>query len=369
MSLRINLKHLLDRVSDALGPGNISVDDRIMLLDHSDSDEVKLETVKDLFAIQGRIPEDWEGKPYDADDFVSHNGDIWEALQDIPLHEPPPERSSKWGRQYLSTRIQSEPVVVSDNIAFEFNNLSSATGEYTNLIWQQGSLNPDVITVNETTGVGTTQVANVVLSFYSNEEFAFRFTPTFTGSSTANWTLTLQYSIDGGSNWSTYSSTTQNNVLSSHNYDLYFTRSTDFSQSFSSVGLTFRWRLRVQPPSGVTLTSYNLSFDTGDYETTRWVRVSTTLTGSVYTVEVDTDGVVKRVNSSDDSELSLSDFPIDRFGTSLPTTNLIANQTFELSDDASSVEVYTEKISRTGETTVGDFGAGKIGVYSNTLRI
>lgn len=64
--------------------------------------------------------------------------------------------------------------------------------------------------------------------------------------------------------------------------------------------------------------------------------------------------------------LKLAPFPIDRHGTALPTTDLIENQTFLLTDDAEDVETYTDKVSRENHGTYGD---NTIGVFSGTLQI
>ena len=64
--------------------------------------------------------------------------------------------------------------------------------------------------------------------------------------------------------------------------------------------------------------------------------------------------------------LKLSDFPIDRHGTSLPTTDLVRNQTFRLLADADDVQTYTDMVSRVHHSTYGD---NTIGVFSGTLQI
>ena len=64
--------------------------------------------------------------------------------------------------------------------------------------------------------------------------------------------------------------------------------------------------------------------------------------------------------------LDLSNFPIDRSGTSLPTTDLVKNQTFLLLDDDTDVETYTDIVSRVYHST---FTTNVVGVYSDTFRI
>lgn len=299
------------------------------------------------FSIDRPRPEKWEDKAYASGRRVTNRGDTWIANQDVPVHEPPPGVSPKWDR-VTATRIASDSINISEVLQLEFNNLSAATGEYTNLVWQQGALDPDIILVNETSGIGSAKLAST-MRFITKGQISAQFTPTFTGSSNSNWTLTLQYTVDGGTNWNVYDAVLETYLTSGDTYGAYFTRNSDLDVTIANAA-SVQWRLRVQTPAGIILTSYNFSFDAAASPSTPWVRFTATLSGGNYQVAVNRDGDVKRIDTSDASEQLINAQPVT-YGTALPTSRYLKNQAFQLTADATGQEVFTNRLGRRGDDT------------------
>ena len=296
-------------------------------------------------------PPAWTGQFYTEGEQVRYSdGDVYYANQTVPLHEPPPPKSSKWTRR-SPTRLRSAAVHVDDTISLKFNNLTGVTGATAPLLWQQGSLHEDVIDVDGTTGIGTADVGYTADLLFTAAFPSFQLTLNYTGTSSNDFTLNFQTRYNNDA-WATVSSFVSG--LSGTGIAIDGTFSGPDVDLNAADTSTLRWRMQLVMPSGTTLTNYDLTWN--DHGTAPWFRYEATLPGDAYEMLIDGDGLGKVVKVSDGSEkvLTTGAHPVDLFGTSLPSTG-VQGQSLTLTADTNSLTAATAKKTRTAETTTADF--------------
>ena len=317
----------------------------------SDREALSAESVADSIEA---YPRAWTGKAYAAGLKATYAGDVWESNQTVPLHEPPPNKSAKWTRQ-TPTRLKSEALSVSDLVFPKFANITNATATTVNLVWEQGSINEDVIDI-DSNGIGTAQVAytgEIGPGTGSGLFWNFNVTFNFTGTSTGDFVVTPQVSYNSGT-WTGLGADSVKRITASEvtsgavREDYFALATTEMVNAADSS--TLQWRVVLTVPAGITLSSW--SFVSVDAGSDQIFKYTANVAGDEFELFADAAGNVKLLKPSDDTETQIL-----KSVASLPTATPQKSDGVAISDTSDSdanKQTTIEDLTELAPTWVGN---------------